>query len=32
MSKPLDFFEFAFLLLIISSGYVGVQKNFMHFF
>ena len=32
LSSPLDFFEFAFFtMLIISSGYVGVQKkNLMH--
>ena len=31
LSNPLDFFEFAFfIMLIISSEYVGVQKNLMH--
>ena len=32
LSNPLDFFEFAFFtMLIISSGYVGVQKFFYAF-
>ena len=33
LSNPLDFFEFAFFtMLVISSGYVGVQKKRNAFF
>ena len=33
LSNPLDFFEFAFFtMLIISSGYVGIQKKLDAFF